>query len=71
MPCLKDQIRTVQKPSTSNEKEVNKDLDADDLDFSDLTMDQTTVEEEKPKQLFFMLTGIPTSFLLQSTINEY
>ena len=41
----------------SEVKEIVENLNADDFDFSDLSMEQTKVEEEKPKQFVFMLTG--------------
>ena len=48
----------------SEVKEIVENLNADDFDFSDLSMEQTKVEEEKPKQFVFMLTG----FFLKSMI---
>ena len=49
------QAETENKIS-SEFKEIVENLNADDFDFSDLSMEQTKVEE-KPKQFVFMLTG--------------
>ena len=56
LTLFQDQTPTVQKLSSA--KALCKDKDVtDDFDFSDLSMEQTKVEEEKPKQFVFMLTG--------------
>ena len=48
----------------SEVKEIVENLNTDDFDFSDLSMEQTKVEDEKPKPFVFMLTG----FFLKSMI---
>ena len=68
IPSFQDQTPTVQKLSDSKLKEINKEIDTDDLDFSDLTMDQTKVEEEKPKEFVFMLTGSLLLYKFQNII---